>query len=817
MMTPEQTDTTDDDRQVGQAGRSDVVGRLDHAEPNGTSTTSVPPLWWLCSARLKPLVSRSIILQVTLAVIACALFVELSAGPRPTIAPKSQTSASLPVAAAAPRVCDSLGCVVTAAQTVRYANRSVDPCTDFFHFACGRFAEAHTSDSRNALGVRDVLRRRNRERLLQLLSQSQHFNSSSAISKARLFFFSCVQAFRVSLNSVADLVSVLKPLGGLDLLNTWRPDQWDFNTVLANASRLHLTQAFFTLTWDRELDVLDVKLPKLSADFPRWDVGSSRYHAVEARVGRAMREVFYYMEKDAEVLIRDSKQPNAAVPRDCTLNASNSSDINAVSPCVEEIVRDILSVQGELFAIDPKRWSQSSFAPSLTVKVTFAEMVRLVPQIDWRRLLDALFGKNSVPDSVLFQIPSREHMVAVGRIIENTRIKRLHHFLMWPVIRRYLVAIGPIYATLGEELNRNYDSEQLKTREEQCLGLMDEHMAPAVHALLLSLHIGQDSVKHVRRHLLNDVIDQLNESFGWMSEETQRKARFALRNLNINFGYTMLIQLENALDLYYRPIDFHVLDFFGNLKELYEFNRPGKILYEFPTKGPPESVPIQHIFAHNTLWIPFGALQAPWYHVDVPAALNAASLGSLIFEALAVPFIQIHMSPQNLTDIWDRETESRFEHYYNCLLEKVRERPIRQELAVIEPARSGLRFAAYSMRVDPVPATYYMMADQFAYQLSYRLFERLTSQNNESSVLVPGLPITSASQAFFMAFTQARCRNDYALWDESLVGASKTLQVPESYVINQLVQDDPRFREAFKCEPLPPAGTDREVRQCSLF
>ena len=796
---------------VGQAGRAGSTG----APVTQARIPQTPPSFWPLRLRLNSSLLCDVrIWQVLLTIVACVLFGMLMEEYEPTAAPEPESSASAAPQAATPRVCERLGCVVTAAQTVRFVNRSVDPCSDFFHFACGRFDEAHPSGTRSAFGVRDVLQRRNRARLLQLLSQRQLYNSSSAVSKARLFFSTCTQAFSASLNGVPALVSLLQPLGGLDLLNTWRPNQWDFNVVLSNASRLHLTQAFFTLTWHRWNGVLEVQLPKLALDFTHWDADNGRYHAVEARVGRAMREVFHQLEQDSGVLLRNREADDAKTPRACSLDRSSNSTNNLISPCVEEIVRDILSVQGELFGIEAQRTSQTPYRPPETVSMV--EMIQLVPQIDWRQLLDALFGDGAVPGSVRFQVPSREHMAAVGRIIENTRVKRLHHFLMWSVIRRYLVAAGPVYATLGEELDRNYDAERLKTREEQCLELLDEHMAPALHALLLSIHIGHDSSPHVRKHLINDAISVLNDSFGRMSEATQQKSRAALDNLQVRYGFTVLLRFEGALDKYYSSINFHVLNFFNNLRALYQFNRPGDIRGQLPTKAPPESVKIRHNFALGTLWIPFGALQAPWYHVDVPAPLNAASLGSLIFEALAVPFIRIHLSPQNLTDIWDRETESRFEHYYNCLLNKVRRRPIRQDLTVLEPGRSGLRFAAYGMRVDPVPATYYMMADQFAYELSYRLYQRLAANDTEPVVL-PGLPITNSSQAFFLAFAQARCRNDYALWDEPLIGASKTLQVPESYVINQLVLDDARFREAFQCGPLPDEGVDSENRQCSLF
>ena len=820
MMVAERTGQAGQaEGQTGRYGAAAQAGQTDRAGPGSTSETQArapqsapyrrllsrlcPP--WLCDPR---------IWQLALILLACILFGILIKGPEPATSPVSEASAPVTAEEATPRVCDRLGCVVTAAQTVRFVNRSVDPCGDFFHFACGRFDEAHPSGTRTALGVRDVLRRRNQARLLQLLSHRQRYNSSSAVSKARYFFFTCTAAFSASLNGVPRLVRLLQPLGGLDLLNTWRPNQWDFNTVLSNASRLHLTQAFFTLTWDRWNDVLEVQLPKLALDFVHsWDVENGRYHAVEARVGRAMREVFHQLEQDSGVLLHDGEMDDSKTPRACSLNRSNKSTNNLISPCVDEIVRDILSVQGELYGINPQRSSQARYTPP--EKVSLTEMRQLVPQIDWRHLLDALFGAGAVHGSVSFLVPSREHMAAVGRIIENTRVKRLHHFLMWPVIRRYLPALGPVYATLGEELDRNYDAEQLKTREEQCLELMDEHMAPALHALLLSVHIGHDSAPHVRKHLLNDTIRVLNDSFGWMSESTQRQSRAALKYLKVRFGFTELLKYKEALDAYYSPLEFN-MTFFNNLQALYDFNRPGKIKNEFPTKEPPESVKIRYDLVHGTLWVPFGALQAPWYHKDVPAALNAASLGSLIFEALAVPFIQLHLSPQNLTEIWDVKTEDRFEHFYNCLLEKVRARPIRQELSVLEPARSGLRFAAYSMRVDPVPATYFMLADHFAYELSYRLYQRLTANNTEPTAL-PGLPTNNSNQAFFLAFTQARCRNDYALWDESLIGASKTLQVPESYVINQLFLADPRFREAFQCGPLSAGGADSETRRCSLF
>ncbi|XP_043198353.1 neprilysin-11-like isoform X2 [Amphibalanus amphitrite] len=696
---------------------------------------------------------------------------------------------------AKPLTCEKPGCVLQAAETITFINDSVDPCENFFEFACGRFKEVHPSPTGAEFNTADLLRMKNRRQVLRLLRDDQYYNSSSAISKARLFFSTCMRAYQYSLNNVPDLVHMLQQFGGLDLFGTWSSYSWNFNDVLINASAVHLLDAFFeAIVWRPELSVVDLHVPaKLDLTL---SISTRLQEPPLPRVDNQTRHLIGEVLRQLELDTKDRIHPLA---RDCN------------NTCIEEMTEDIVAVQEAVLAITPKRGFFALTAEHAYTLVTMPELMAMVPQVKWRRLLDAMFGVGVVPDSVSFRIPGRAYMAGVSRIIDDTRIKRLHHFLMWPVIRRYLVALGPVYSTLGEELDRSTRGrEVVDSREVQCTKLLGSHMMPALHGILMASHIGEDRVQHVRDHLLKQALVVFGDNFGWMTDESRTESLKVLEKVHVDFALDNLKQTLNGLDEFYAPLQFRKLKFFDNLRNLYAFNKPGKISGGFQVRRRVDDLGMTYDPRSTTLTVPFGSLQIPWYHPDVPDYLNAATLGSLVYNTLADNFVLSPVSP-DLTYLWDHETQQRFRKFALCIETALRNTSTPKTDSILT-LFAHPRNISSNLSADTIAA----ISCFVAYHSSYRLFDRLRNQGQ--TFILPGMHHTTPEKAFYLSFTHTRCTNGLPLLvlPADISGNSRVIIMPkEPELLNHLFLSDPTFRETYQCKgPVPP---EHAMGLCSLF
>ncbi|VDO57666.1 unnamed protein product, partial [Haemonchus placei] len=97
-----------------------------------------------------------------------------------------------PTTPAEPPVCTTIGCVRAANNIINALNTSVNPCEDFYEFACGSWNEDHPiPDDMSTFGTFSFVREQVRQQLRVLLEQ-EVTSQSVSINMARIAYKTCM-------------------------------------------------------------------------------------------------------------------------------------------------------------------------------------------------------------------------------------------------------------------------------------------------------------------------------------------------------------------------------------------------------------------------------------------------------------------------------------------------------------------------------------------------------------------------------------------------------------------------------------------------
>ncbi|XP_060489327.1 kell blood group glycoprotein isoform X12 [Panthera onca] len=122
-----------------------------------------------------------------------------------------------------PRPCRTPECHDLQAHYLASGNTSMDPCTDFFSFACG--------DAKGTKSSFQALAEENKRRLRKILEEPGSRHLGTGEDKAFQFYSSCVDTGAIEAEGAAPLRQVIEELGGWRISGNWT--SLDFNRTLS--------------------------------------------------------------------------------------------------------------------------------------------------------------------------------------------------------------------------------------------------------------------------------------------------------------------------------------------------------------------------------------------------------------------------------------------------------------------------------------------------------------------------------------------------------------------------------------------------------
>lgn len=138
-------------------------------------------------------------------------------------------------------VCNTADCLRVAGEFMKNINRSVDPCDDFYHYACdGWIRDNPIPPSENEQATYLKTSRLTFKKLRGLIEDETNLAPGSALKKVRDHYTACMDEREIERTSTKELMELLREFGSWALDNsTWNETAWEWKDVLMKLHQVY--------------------------------------------------------------------------------------------------------------------------------------------------------------------------------------------------------------------------------------------------------------------------------------------------------------------------------------------------------------------------------------------------------------------------------------------------------------------------------------------------------------------------------------------------------------------------------------------------
>lgn len=628
-------------------------------------------------------------------------------------------------------------------------DKSVNPCTNFYQYACGTWMKAHPIPAdESSWGTFNVLLERNEQILRDILEDAQkNQNRSSLDQKIGGFYQSCMNESVIDRRGTEPLSAELDRIARIG----------NQNELLDEVARLQSIGIDVFFSFSSQPDPKDARMEMAGLD----------------QGGLGLPEKDYYFRTDAKS--QEIRQKYVAyVAKLFELAGSTQSQAQAKAATVMSIETDLAKASLDV---------TSRRNPQLLVhEMPTSDLGKLAPAFDFT----AFFAQLKPPSFSKINVAVPGFMKAFSELTKTENLQGLKDYLAW----HYINASAPLLAKSFDEAHFDFYGRVLtgvqeqKPRWKRCVRATDQNLGEALGRVYVEKTFGEEGkqrtlamVRHIEEEMGKDI-----ESLTWMTPETKKSAMIKLHAVANKIGYP-----DKWRD--YSSVAIIDNDYFGNtyraaaFEAKRELDKIGKPVDRAEWGMTPPTVNAYYDPTENNINFPAGILQPPFYSNTADDAVNYGAVGVVVGHELTHGFDDQGRqfdADGNLKDWWQPSDEEKFKQLADCFV---------REYGSFGPV-SGIELNG---RLTLGENT----ADNGGIRLAYlALLEQLKGKHVALSDAVDGY---TQPQQFFLGYAQLWCENVRP--EMARLMAQTDPHSPGEFRVNGVVRNMPQFDEAFSCKP----------------
>ncbi|XP_070318481.1 phosphate-regulating neutral endopeptidase PHEX [Odocoileus virginianus] len=758
---------------------------------------------------------------------------------------------------AKPEYCLKPECIEAAASILSKVNLSVDPCDNFFRFACDGWIHSNPiPEDMPSYGIYPWLRRNVDLKLKALLEKSiSRRRDTEAIQKAKILYSSCMNEKAIEKADAKPLLHILRhspfrwPVleSNIGPEGVWSERKFSLLQTLATFRGQYSNSVFIRLYVSSDDKMSNEHILKL--DQAALSLAVREDYLDNSTEAKSYRDALYKFMVDTAVLL-----------------GANSSR-------AEHDMKSVLRLEVKIAEIMIPHENRTSEA--MYNKMNISQLSAMIPQFDWLSYIKKVIDVRLYPElkdigpseNVVVRVP--QYFKDLFRILGSERKKTIANYLVWRMVYSRIPNLSRRFQYRWLEFSRVIQgTTTLLPQWDKCVNFIESTLPYVVGKMFVDVHFQEDK-KKMMEELIEGVrwafIDMLEKENEWMDAGTKRKAKEKARAVLAKVGYPEFIMNDTYINEDLKSIKFSESDYFGNVLQTRKylaqtdffwlrkavpktewFTNPTTVMKVSSSRTPrPERIAHSqqaHLFSVALMWprwgmtvstelelakatvrylssnqsldplqsclfvfllgFPAGELQKPFFWgTEYPRSLSYGAIGVIVGHEFTHGFDnngRKYDKNGNLDPWWSLDSEEKFKEKTKCMINQY----------------SNYYWKKAGLNVKGKRTLGENIADNGGLRQAFRAYRKWINDKRQGveEPLLPGIEFTN-NQLFFLSYAHVRC-NSYrpeAAREQIQVGAHS----PPQFRVNGAVSNFEEFQKAFNC---PSNSTmNRGAESCRLW